>query len=314
MSTANNDFAYVVPRGLPRLRQKISRLLRGKRGHKNRKAPAISKAPPRLGPIGNVKAVDPDSFSDLVSINFDNGSFEKLKLSFDVGDASFFGAKENKTQRAGTTIQPAKTTVSSKPQTQTTITSTKRTPLVPQSTNGKVREPTTRLPPNVALTTPKPAFEPAKASPLKIWSTQSISVESTTASATKGQSAKRKADDYNNFSVPKMRSTEQRRLSAAERTSMEHRPVVSNTRRSIIHSTELIPLASVEQKAAAPKNRPVSMISLAEAKPQLQEAESSASSTTLQRNLSLDRASSVKRESLRDSSRYSGMFSKRFAK
>jgi hypothetical protein len=312
MSAANNDFAYVVPRGLPRLRQKLSRLLRGKRGSKNRKAPPISKAPPRLGPIGNVKAVDPDSFSDLVSINFDNGSFEKLKLSFDVGDASFFGAKENKTQRAGTTTtQPARTPVSAKPQSQTTITSSKRAPLVPQTTNGKVREPTSRLAANTALPTPKPAFEPAKASPLKIWSTQSISVESTTAAAAKGQSAKRKADDYNNFSVPKMRSTEQRRLSAAERTSMERRPVVSNTRRSIIHSTELIPLASVEQKAAAPKNRPVSMISLAEAKPsppQQQEAESSASSTTLQRNLSLDRASSVKRESLRDSSRYSGTF------
>jgi hypothetical protein len=251
MSTVNIEFGYLVPRGLPRLRQKISRILRGKRGQKNRKAPSISKAPPRLGPIGNVKQTD--SFSDLVSINFDHGSFEKLNLSFDVGDSSFFGAKENKSPRVSSTTQATKP--SEKVQSQNPIASTKRAPLAPQSPNGKIREPTSRLQPN-PRSNPQTAFEPAKASPLKIWSTQSVSVESTSAPITKSYSTKRKADESSSFSPPKMSKPAERRQSSIA----EQRKSAASTARWSIYSTEQKPAASTEPKTAAPvaKHRPIS--------------------------------------------------------
>jgi hypothetical protein len=253
MSTVNIEFGYLMPRGLPRLRQKISRMLRGKRGQKNRKAPPISKAPPRLGPIGNVAQAN--SLSDLVSINFDNGSFEKLNLTFDIEDSTFFGAREVKSPRVVTAAQATKP--AEKMQSQAPTAPSKRAPLSPQSPNGKLREPTNRLSQN-AQSVPKTTFEPSKAAPLKIWSTQSISVESTSAPVAKTNSAKRKADESSSFSPPKMsKPTEWRQSSIAEQ-----RKSAASTARWSIYSTEQKPAASIERKTSTPaaKHRPISYL------------------------------------------------------
>jgi hypothetical protein len=253
MSTVNIEFGYLMPRGLPRLRQKISRMLRGKRGQKNRKAPPVSKAPPRLGPIGNV--AQPNSLSDLVSINFDNGSFEKLNLTFDIEDSTFFGAREIKSPRVTTAAQAPKP--SDKMQSQDPTALGKRAPLALQSPNGKIREPTNRLSQNFQ-SGQKTAFEQPKASPLKIWSTQSISVESTSAPIAKTYSAKRKADESTPFSPPKMsKPAEWRQSSIAEQ-----RKSAASTARWSIYSTEQKPAASIERNTSAPvaKHRPISYL------------------------------------------------------
>lgn len=112
-SLVGEEYFARPPRRTVSWRQRLARFLRGERRRsKASKVPPISKAPPRLGPIGeDLLAYDTGNkglVNDFSSLKFDDrGSLKDFKLSFDITDTkSFAPAPKDSRQKRPPRSQP----------------------------------------------------------------------------------------------------------------------------------------------------------------------------------------------------------------